>query len=324
MTKKNTALFALLLISVLLLASCSSAPKESDVVNSRKNRAAELTDFGNSYSANGDYKQALVFFTLALDENIAADYEPGIIKSCNSAGNAALNIGETENAEKYFLQALSLSEKIDDRKSRSISSNNLGELYLRTGEYKQAEKMLEQAFAAADTKSVESAAILHNLGIALKKEEEYSKAISRFSQAAQINESHKKHAELAANYYMIASVHSKEKSYENAESFLLKALEEDKIVENSYGIGKDQKALGIVNEKKGNLETAYGYYLKSYMVFDVLKKNNEIRQLLAKLSETAAILGREKDSAYFSSVLKNYADADEADSVSNDPEDSIE
>ena len=320
MTKKNKPLIALLVTSVFFIISCSSAPKETDVVNSRKNRAAELTEFGNNYSANGDYRQALVFFKLALDENIAADYEPGIIKSCNSAGNAALNTGETENAEKYFLQALSLSEKIDDRKSRSISSNNLGELYLRTGNYKKAEEMLEQAFAAADTKSIESAAILYNLGIALKKEEEYSKALSRFSQSAQINEAHKKHAELAANYYMIASIHSKEKSYENAESFLLKALEEDKIVENTLGIGQVQKALGIVNEKKGNLETAYGYYLKSYMVFDVLKNNSELKELLSKLSQTASILGREKDAAYFSSVLENYKD-DSPESENNNSDD---
>ena len=308
MTKKNITLFALLTSAVFLIISCSSAPKETDVVNSRKNKAAELTDFGNSYYENGEYKQALVFFRLALDENIAADYEEGIIKSCNSAGKAALNLGENESAEKYFLQALNLSEKLEDKNFRTVSSNNLGEFYFMTGDYKKAEKMFENAFASADTNSVESAVILHNLGRVFIKEEDYSKALSRFSQSAKINNAEKKHAELAANYYMIASVHSKKESYDNAESFLLKALEEDKIVENSFGIGKDFKALGIVNEKKGSLETAYGYYLKSYMVFDVLKNNSEIKEVLIKLSETAATLGREKDSAYFSSVLENYQD----------------
>ena len=306
MKKTKFTLFALLILSAAELISCSSAPKETDVVNDRKNKAAELTDFGNSYYANGEYRQALVFFKLALDQNIASDNEPGIIKSCNSAGKAAMNIDDMESAEKYFLQALSLSEKLNDKNFRSVSSNNLGELYIRTENYNKAENMLEKAFAAADTNSVEAAVILHNLGITLKREKEYTKALTKFSQSAKINNVQKKHSELAANYYMFASVYSKMESYDNAESYLLKALEEDKIVENSYGIGKDFKALGIINEKKGSLETAYGYYLKSYMVFDVLKNNREIQTSLKKLVETASILGRKKDSAYFASVLENH------------------
>ncbi len=309
MLKQHIKHFILILSAFLLMFSCSSAPKETDVVNSRKNKAAELTDFGNNYYAEGKYDQALVFFKLALDENIASDNEPGIAMSCNSAGKSSLNLDDTESAEKYFLQALSISEKLNDTKLRTVSSNNLGELYIRTGEYKKASEMLEKAFASAGTDSLEAAVILHNMGIAYKKDGDYTKALSRFSHSAKINQAEKKHAELAANYYMSASVYSKNKNYDNAESFLLKALEEDKIVENSFGIGKDFKALGIVNEKKGNLETAYGYYLKSYMVFDVLKNKPEIKELLGKLSETAATLGREKDSAYFSSALENYRDA---------------
>ena len=304
MNRKLIVLLISLTAASVLLISCSSAPKESDVVNSRKNKAAELTEFGNNYYAEGKYNQALVFFQLALDENTAADHESGIIKSSNSAGKAYLNMNDTENAEKYFLHALSLSEKTDDRKLRSVSSNNLGELYLRTGEFKKAEDMLEKAFVSADTNSEEAAVILHNLGTALKKEGEYTKALSRFGQSAKINKSKKNHAQLAANYYMTASVYSKKETYDLAESFLLKALEEDKIVENSFGIAKDFKALGLVNEKMGNTETAYEYFLKSYMVFDVLKINFEITEILQKLTQTASSLGREKDSAYFESVLE--------------------
>ena len=309
MLKQHFKHFILIVSAFLLMFSCSSAPKETDIINARKNKAAELTDFGNNYYAEGKYDQALVFFKLALDENIASDNEPGIAMSCNSAGNASLYLDDTESAEKYFLQALSISEKIDNRQLRSDSSNNLGVLYLRTGKYKKANEMLEKAFASAETNSVEAAVILHNLGTSYKKDGDYSKAIARFSQAAKINLSEKKHAKLADNFYMTASVYSKEKNYDSAETFLLKALEEYKLVEKTYSIGKTHKALGIVNEKKGNLETAYGYYLKSYMVFDVLKNNPEIKELLGKLSETAATLGREKDSAYFSSALENYRDA---------------
>ncbi len=307
MKKYNTLPAVLLFLTAAVFISCSSAPKETDVVNSRKNRAAELTDFGNSYYANGEYSQALVFFRLALDENIASDNEPGIIRSCNSAGRASMDLENYEDAEKYFLQALSLSEKLEDRTFRTISANNLGDLYLRTEKYKKAEEMFDKSFASAETGSPEAAVILHNLGrIALKNGEDYDKALSRFSQSAKINLAEKKHAELAANYYMTASVYSKMESYDNAESYLLKALEEDKIVENSFGIGKDFKALGIVNEKKGNIETAYGYYLKSYMVFDVLKNMAEIKELLEKLTVISKELGMEKDSSYFASVLEKY------------------
>ncbi len=126
MNNKRITLFALLIFSAAVFISCSSAPKETDIVNDRKNKAAELTDFGNSYYANGEYTQALVFFKLALDENVASDNEPGIIKSCNSAGKAAMNADDMESAEKYFLRALNISEKLNDKNFRSVSSNNLG------------------------------------------------------------------------------------------------------------------------------------------------------------------------------------------------------
>ena len=306
MNKKIITNLTIYTVLLFLLFSCSSAPKETDIVNSRKNKAAELTEFGNSYYSEGKYDQALVFFNLALEENIASDNEPGIIKSNNSAGKAYLYTDKLEMAEKSFKKAYEMSLKINDRDLRTVSSNNLGELYIRTGEYKKAEGMLEKAFDSAGTNSEEAAVILHNLGITLKKNKDYSKALSRFNQSAKINNSNKKHANLAANYYMIASIHSKKESYDNAESFLLKALEEDKLVENSYGIGKDFKALAIVMEKKGDTESAYGYFLKSYMVFDVLKIRPEIAAVLKKLKNTASQLERVKDSAYFASELEKY------------------
>ncbi len=298
---KLSVLFFLLLAGVL--TSCSSGPKETDIVNSRKNRAAELTDFGNKYYNDGKYEQSLVFFNLSLEENIASDFEPGIIKSNNSIGKVYLNLNDTETAEKYFLAAYDLSEKIKDKNLIIVSSNNLGELYLQTEDFRKAEKMLDKAFAAADSGSEESAVILHNLGISYKKQDDFDKALSRFNQAVKINIALKEHSRLAANYYMIASIYSKREDYNQAESFLLKALDEDKIIENSYGIGKDFKAIGIVLEKKGDTEAAYSYFMKSYMVFDVLKSRNDTVEVLEKLKNLAAELKREKDAAFFSARL---------------------
>ncbi len=69
-------LLALAALAVLL--SCSTAPRPRTEVNARKNRAAELTRSGNDRFAQGDYRQALSFFSLALNENLAVEKKRGV------------------------------------------------------------------------------------------------------------------------------------------------------------------------------------------------------------------------------------------------------
>jgi len=84
----------LALAALAALLSCSTAPKPRTEVNERKNRAAEFTRSGNERFAQGDYRQALSFFTLALNENVAVDNLEGICSSYNSIGMALLAQGE--------------------------------------------------------------------------------------------------------------------------------------------------------------------------------------------------------------------------------------
>ena len=65
------------------------------------------------------------------------------------------------------------------------------------------------------------------------------------------------HEEIASNYYMIASIYTEREEFTDALDYAMKALEEDRKVENSLGIAKDFQALGIILLKSGKEEEAY-------------------------------------------------------------------
>ena len=73
--------------------------------------------------------------------------------------------------------------------------------------------------------------------------------------------------EAAADYYMLASVYSKQGDYASARKNLLVALDLDKKIENSLGIAKDLSALGIVARKSGDAEAAFSYLQRAYLVY---------------------------------------------------------
>ena len=143
---------ALLAALAFLAAACSTAPKRPTEVVERKQRAAEYAVAGNARYARGDYRQALVLFRLALNENIAVDHEEGIAASYNSLGKAHLAMGQLDEAERYFREALRLAERLSDRGLRAQSSSNLGEVCLARGRAAEAEELLEAAVALLPAK----------------------------------------------------------------------------------------------------------------------------------------------------------------------------
>ena len=121
---------ALLLILLFIFLSCSSAPEEQEEISNVRNRAAENTEFGNTYFNRAKYDQALSFFNLALTDNISVDNEEGIVQSYNSIGKVYLATGSIEAAENNFRLALGLAGKIETPSLISQSANNLGEVFL--------------------------------------------------------------------------------------------------------------------------------------------------------------------------------------------------
>jgi tetratricopeptide (TPR) repeat protein len=300
----STAPF-LLAAACLLAVSCSTAPKKAETVTDSKNRAAEATDIGNAYFRQGRYDLALRFFTQALDYNTSVDNEEGIIQSSNSIGKVYMTMGAVDAAEDIFTRALSRA-KSEGTELFFLTSNNLGELYLQKGEPAKALATFEQVLAlpvgapsgasssarASGLSDLQKAVLYHNTGAAHKNLGDFAKAREDLEKSLAINTAHKLAEETAADYYMLASVDSKQGDLESAMKNAELALATDKKIENSVGIAMDLYALGIISSRRKDVAAAYDYFQRSYLVATTLSMRSDMRKALVELIAAAEALGR--------------------------------
>jgi tetratricopeptide (TPR) repeat protein len=319
--------FSLLVCTLCLacITACSSAPKQKDEITEKLNKAAEYAQSGNAFYIQGMYERALEFFNLALAYNGAIYNEAGIAQSYNSLGKIYMAQGYLETAEIFFQKAYKMVSDLNEPFVLAQSLNNTGELYLNKGKYTEALEQFQQAFeligkaeSSGDASEIKDknqralresgiistkAIILHNLGSTYKQQKEADKALDYLNQALTFNLENKKFEEVAANYYMLASVYSEKGDYEQAKAYLLLALENDTKVENSLGIAKDYLALGLINNKLDQGQEAYAFFKRSLFVYHSMASiypnltlEVEVKNLLNQLIKTAEKLGK-KDEA---------------------------
>jgi tetratricopeptide (TPR) repeat protein len=272
---------------------CSTAPKRPTQVVERKERAAQYAAAGNARYARADYRQALTFYRLALNENLAVDHTQGIAASYNSLGKAHLALGELQQAERYFREAQRLAEKLSDPRLQAQSSSNLSEINLARGQAAEAEELLRSALSRlpAGDPGPEQAILLHNLGAVLKAGQRLPEALGCFQQALALNLRHERFEEAASNYYMIASIQSRQGDPTAAVASLQEALRYDRLMERSLGIAEDLAALGLLYRRLGREEEALDAYRRSLQVYQSLSLAEQVRRLLPALIELAEKAG---------------------------------
>jgi tetratricopeptide (TPR) repeat protein len=135
------------------------------------------------------------------------------------------------------------------------------------GDLRQAEAAALSAVETYAKKSAEKARALRVLAEARKGLNDTVNALSALEEAANLDLKQKRFADYAADRYLAASIHSKAGNYPEARSALLQALEADRRVEHSAGMGADYRALGLVAEKEGKKEEAARYFEFSRDVF---------------------------------------------------------
>ncbi len=289
---------AAVLAAALLAASCSTAPAKTDTVTAVKKQAADASGVGDGYFLQGRYDLAMQFFEQALSYSTSVDDAEGIIQSTNSIGKVYMAVGSLDGAQRMFTQARDRALSGDPR-LLFLSYTNHGELLLRKGQPQDALRIFEQAQAmpqAARTPE-QGAILLHDIGTAHKNMEDLSGALEFYNQSLKINLDHKLHAEAASDYYMIASVYSKQGDYESAIRNAQLALASDKLVENSPGIAQDLYALGLIEQKRQRFSAAYDWFLRSYQVSLSLAMRPQMRKALTQAAVCADALGNAQDAA---------------------------
>jgi tetratricopeptide (TPR) repeat protein len=287
-----------------MVLSCSSAPKHSDTVNTVKIQADQGSASGEAYFRQGRYALALQFFSQSLSEYASVDDGEGVVRSYNAIGKSYLAIGSLDLAADMFLRARERAQSI----SPSLlfdSRVNLAELYLAKGDAQAAWTVLKDAEGMffLGQLPAQIAMLNHDLGSAEKDLGNANKALQYFQRSLDTNLSNKYFAEAASDYYMIASVYSREGNYDKALQDAAIALSYDKRVESSPGIAKDLYALGLITAKKGDQASAYDYLQRSYLVSTTLGLKGDMKRALAGLVAAADALGRSADAEAYRKAL---------------------
>jgi len=273
----NKLLLALSLLAVIF-SSCSSLPGRTEIRSLEiKNRAAGYHDNGISQYNSGRYSQALDLFDLAYQLNTSVDYEEGIILTLNSIGKTKLAESKYEEAYEAFAKALVIAERINNRSLVLNTKGNLGDYYSKSGELETAYNLLhEELISEKSVKSEESAYLAHSISLILRKQGKYDEALAYVNQSLTYNRKNRTYRALAADYYMMASIHSLQKKYTDAMVYALEALKYDKMIEYSQGIAADLEALSLISEKINHSEEAEIYKKRSVAVLEAIGIINEI------------------------------------------------
>ncbi|MGA2765632.1 MAG: tetratricopeptide repeat protein [Spirochaetia bacterium] len=295
---------ALVVAIGVALGACSSAPPKSDTVTAVKQEAAEAAVSGEQYYQQGRYDLALQFFVQALDDNASVDNVEGVIRSRISIGQVYLATDRIDAALTMITRAR------EQARARSASlfvdsSVALGELYLRKDDPKKALETFQEALDAPGARlTVEQTGVLyHDIGAAWKAAGDPAKALDWLSRSLQSNLLHKLFLEAAADYYMIASVHSKQGRFPDAIHNAELALATDKQIENSPEIAKDLYALGLIASKQEDANASYDYFQRAYGVYTTLGEKTGMRKCLTELIPMAESLGKQAEAQGYQQAL---------------------
>ncbi len=287
-----------------IAAGCSSAPPPSNGVSTVKDQAAQDSAVGEGYYRQARYDLAIQFFLRALNGYTSVDDGEGVTRTYNLIGKTYLATSSLDQAEDMFVRARQRAKGVSDSLLFD-SSNNLGELYLARGDAARARDVLLEALAlpAGAQTPARTAIVYHNLGTAEKNLGEPAQALEYYGKSLQINLAQKLQAEAASDYYMIASVHSREGRFDEAVKNAELALAVDKRIENSPGIAEDLYALGLISTRRADSAAAFDYFQRSYMVYTTIGLKSGMRKALTHLVSTCDALGRTADGDTYRKAL---------------------
>lgn len=289
-------LTGLMLIGVFLgLGACSSAPKDQPTPRSTALEAAKFAEYGNSFFNEARYEKAAEMYTLAMNSYIRIDDQLGTAICYNALGKTFLAQGAVEKAQRMFESAaetLTIFEPIaaatpDVKEAAAETYNNLGEFAYKAGNADTALQWFEQGIVLLEEGEKELddalAILLHNRGSVYRARGDLTAAQQEFQRALEINTKRENLIEMASNHYMLGVIALQTEKYGAAVRHSNTALEYDKLMENSVGIGHDLFLLGRSEIAAGSTATGREYLMRARNIFAALKLERDYEKVVEYL-----------------------------------------
>jgi len=267
--------------SVLVISACSSAPKTPPQSLVVRNEAGRLVLLGAKALREGQSAAAREYYAEAYRMYTFVDEPEGRIRALDGLGRVPG--GDFDAWQK----AQEIAQDYGDETLIALASLLIAERNISSRDPASVERavnLLNQAIEKLGSRQNDKARALRLYGSALKQVQRYEDAIQAIKIAIDIDNKNKAFIELASDYYLLASIYSKQGDYSAAITYLTSAIDFDRRSENGSGLGSDYLALGTVYEKAGDLEKARLNYQKALDIFTAGRFTEKIEETKQRIS----------------------------------------
>lgn len=267
----------------------------------KKGLASAYRQSGIAQYTQGNFTEALDFFSKALAVNEQIDDKKGIIACLSNLGSVNMVQNNYPLALDYFQKAIRKGEQINDQLTTGISYGNIGVIYSEMKNYDMALKHFEGGLAIHNkiNYNIGIATGLGNIGNVYFKQKNYIKALEYYQKALEKNIEIGNKFNIAREYGNIANVQSELKQYDQSFINHQKALQLNEELKNKKGIAVNLQGIGNYYFMLGKYKEALDYTKRANVLaaeINILDVKKETFNLLSDIYEKTGQL----DSAYIS------------------------
>jgi tetratricopeptide (TPR) repeat protein len=246
-----------LLAVVLLLTSCSSAPKRPAAIYTERNTAYNLLELAGRTANQGKYADALLILEDVQRAAVSVDDSPLLVRTAVTRGNVLFSLGRHDEAFLDWEAAQREAESSGESDLATLAAiySCRGRLVLLTnaGTNTGVEEIRDQVgrlISSIKTNREAQASGYLVLGMAEKELGRYAEAERALRSAIAIHEKDLYLEEAAYDWYFLASIFSVSGRYDNALAALTTAISFDRRAENGFGLASNWQAMGEEYQKK--------------------------------------------------------------------------
>ena len=267
---------------MLLVAACSTPPKNPGEVYVLRKQAESQLDLGNKQADRGSYGPALVLLDEAWRLAVASDSQSLRVRTGLSRGNVLFALGRREESAEAWRNALDEAEKMSSPELTAVSRIHIARGVLLSASGGDA---ASAAQSVRDQTDREMARIKSDrlyiafawtvIAIAEKELGRFDEAETAIKRALELHEKDRHFEQAAYDWFLIASIRSFAKNYSGAAAAIEAAIAFDRRVENSWGLAADWRALGDIHKKAGRAEESRRAYLRAAEIFRSIGSDQE-------------------------------------------------
>ena len=150
--------------SLTAMARSLEALRLFEDMDDQQGQARVLNTLGNVYHSLGDYSNALKTHLRGLKMKESAENRKSLTRPFNTIGTVYHRLNDTARAMEYFLRNLKIDEESGDRSGDVDVLNNAGLVQQEMGEYEKVFETYTRSLDPRDSKTVEHAVLLMNVG----------------------------------------------------------------------------------------------------------------------------------------------------------------